>query len=106
MFKNATRRLARMGLALAAAAVTMLAATGTALARGPFPLRAVRSGMLTTGPAFPVVVIPIALCIAIAVIVVVSRRQSRATQAAARPTWLPSFTGSREDVDAKAKRAA
>jgi len=84
----------------------MLVATGTALARGPFPLRLVRSELLTTGPAFPAVVIPIAFCIAIAVIVLASRRQSRATPATGRGDRLLDIRASGENVDAKARRAA
>jgi hypothetical protein len=106
MSKHLTRRLASMGLALAAAAVTMLVATGAAFARGPFPLRAVRSDLLTTGPAFPFVVIPIAICIAIAVIIPLTRRQRRATQATAHSSPLSGLPESRGNVHAQAKRAA
>ena len=106
MSRHITHRLASMGLVLAAAAVTMLIAAGAALARGPFPLKAVKSDLLTTGPAFPVVVIPIAICIAIAVIIPVTRRQSRATGAAAHSSRLSGLPGSRENAGAQAKRAA
>jgi hypothetical protein len=106
MSKHLIRRLASVGLALAAIAVTLLVSAGAALARGPFPLTAARSDLLATGPAFPVVVIPIAICIAIAVIVPITRRQSRATRAAASSKWLSGLPGSRENVNAQAKRAA
>ena len=106
MSNHVTRRLASLCVVLAAVAVTMLVAAGAALARGPFPLTAVKSDLLTTGPAFPAVVIPIAICIAIAVIIPVTRRQSRATTAAAHSSRLPGLPGSRRSVHAQAKRAA
>jgi hypothetical protein len=106
MSRHVTHRLARMGLALAVAAVTLLDVTGSALARGPFPIRAAKGDLLTTGSAFPVVVIPIAICIAIVVIVLIGRRQSRSNQGAGHGSLLVDLPGTREGVDAKAKRAA
>jgi hypothetical protein len=104
MSKHVTRRLAGMCLVLAAASVTMLVATGAALARGPLPLRAVKGDLLTAGPAFPFVLIPIAIAIAIAVFALVARRQSVAARAVdGEPVTLLT---PRENAGAQAKHAA
>jgi len=107
MSRHVTRRLASMGLALAAASVALLVAAGTALARGPFPLHIVQDHLLSVGPAFPVVVLPIAIAIAIAVIALVARRQSVAARVAGHDAPV-SLSASRESAasDDVGKRAA
>lgn len=98
MSRTIRSRLMRLSVALVAAATTTLALAGSALARGPFPLHAVRLGVPVTSSAMGLLVALVAVA-AIAVILALVARQQRA--ALTRGEGLPvTFSQQRQGADA------